>query len=457
MQTVAYILGIPYPTGYPGYVLLGWLWSHAFAVGSVAWRINLLSALATAATAGTVTAIARTVGANVAIAVGAGFVYGFAGAPWMHATYADVHPLGDLFAAVALLYALRWVRDGVLGDAVRTILAAAVGLAIDNTTVLLLPGIAVVAFGRRPGGRPVLLALGAGLAIVIAAYAYLPLRSATVTAQRLDPTLALGVPPGRPFWDDHHPAELTGFVRLVAGSDFAPGRAASRMLSSDAARLATDFAPAAQRDLGEVLLWLALFGVLAWWWRDRRAPVGVVLFGLCPLLFIFAYPAESDVARYFLPAYVTLAVAAAYGAQTLVAVVRPPLSLALAASGAVWFCALLAGDVVANRQLFDQPADRGAEEFVDRVATLTPPNAIVVVKWLYATPLAYGAFVEHRLGDRIVVTGLPEEYRADFPRWVRERPVVVIADEAPSIPGFALRDLDPTGPHLYLLQPAVSK
>jgi len=35
LQTVPYILGIPYPTGFPGYVLLGWLWSHGFAIGSV--------------------------------------------------------------------------------------------------------------------------------------------------------------------------------------------------------------------------------------------------------------------------------------------------------------------------------------------------------------------------------------------------------------------------------------
>jgi len=35
LQTVPYILGIPYPTGFPGYVLIGWLWSHAFAVGSL--------------------------------------------------------------------------------------------------------------------------------------------------------------------------------------------------------------------------------------------------------------------------------------------------------------------------------------------------------------------------------------------------------------------------------------
>jgi hypothetical protein len=39
-QTVPYILGIPYPTGYPGFVLLGWLWSHTFLIGDVAFRLR---------------------------------------------------------------------------------------------------------------------------------------------------------------------------------------------------------------------------------------------------------------------------------------------------------------------------------------------------------------------------------------------------------------------------------
>jgi hypothetical protein len=38
------------PTGYPLYVLLGWLWSHLLPAGNVAWRMNLLSAVFAAAT-----------------------------------------------------------------------------------------------------------------------------------------------------------------------------------------------------------------------------------------------------------------------------------------------------------------------------------------------------------------------------------------------------------------------
>src|SRR5665213_2008850 len=38
LQTVTWIAGIPYPTGYPGYVAIGWLWAHVVPCAPVAAR-----------------------------------------------------------------------------------------------------------------------------------------------------------------------------------------------------------------------------------------------------------------------------------------------------------------------------------------------------------------------------------------------------------------------------------
>ena len=44
LVTAVYLLGIPHPTGYPLYVLLGKLWTLALPFGSIAWRMSLFSA-----------------------------------------------------------------------------------------------------------------------------------------------------------------------------------------------------------------------------------------------------------------------------------------------------------------------------------------------------------------------------------------------------------------------------
>ena len=48
LQGVPYILGITHPTGFPLYVMLGYVWSHAIAISTVAWRMNAMSGIAIA-------------------------------------------------------------------------------------------------------------------------------------------------------------------------------------------------------------------------------------------------------------------------------------------------------------------------------------------------------------------------------------------------------------------------
>src|SRR5207247_3880947 len=59
LVTAVHILGIPHPTGYPLYVLLGKLWTLLFPVGSVAWRMSLFSAACAAAACGVLYRLGR--------------------------------------------------------------------------------------------------------------------------------------------------------------------------------------------------------------------------------------------------------------------------------------------------------------------------------------------------------------------------------------------------------------
>jgi hypothetical protein len=427
LQTVPYILGIPYPTGFPGYVLIGWVWSHVLAVGSVAWRMNLLAAVATAVAAGALTASLLVLGVVELVAVAAALAFAFATVVWERATYVDAHRIAFAAAVIALAFALRWLRDGRWSDARWAGLAAAAALAIDDAAILMLPALAVVVLGRRPPVREAARLLATCAVVVAAVYAYLPIRSAVVSAARTDPTLALGLAPGRPFWDDHHAASIDGFVRLVAGTEFAPHAAAAQMVSARAIlRIAQDVGPPMRRDFGDIGVGLALIGAFVCSRREPRVLAGLVTFGVVPLLFVVSYGAEADAARYYAPAYLAFAACAAYGASALATALRPPLLPAFAGAGVLAVAALLVADVTGNAPLFAQRTVPDASPFVDRVVTTTPANAIVVASWVYAPPLAYRAYVEHGFGDRIVVTAWPQEVAGHIDAWMLRRPVIVV-------------------------------
>src|SRR6059036_1597059 len=59
LVTAVHLLGIPHPTGYPLYVLLGKLWTVLLPVGSIAWRMSLFSALCAAVACAALHVVAR--------------------------------------------------------------------------------------------------------------------------------------------------------------------------------------------------------------------------------------------------------------------------------------------------------------------------------------------------------------------------------------------------------------
>ena len=453
LQTVPYILGIPYPTGFPGFVLIGWLWSHAFVFGSVAWRINVLGAIACAGTAAALAAFLISMGTATAIAFGAAMLYALAGIPWRHATYIDVHPLAFCAVAWAAVYAVRWNRSIRWFDAVAGMVATMLALACDNSTALALPGLAFLGLSRRPPLRKTVILIAAGSLALAAIYAYLPLRSAQVTAARVDPTLALGVAPGRPFFDDGHPATWPGLVRVVTGSDFKPHTALAGMANVAVVhRVTDDFVPLAAHDLGGFVPWLALFGGVMLWWRLPLVLAGVLVLGLLPLLFASAYTVESESTRYYLPAYFALALLGGYGAAVFDAGLHGMQRYTILAVIGIAVIVVIATNVGDSATLFTQPRLRDGRAWIERVAADTPPHAIIVTPWNYATPLAYGAYVLHALGDRIVLTADAHAYQAKYRDWMRTRPVVVVSNDEIEYKHFHLTELDIGSPHIYALR-----
>jgi hypothetical protein len=453
LQTVPYILGIAHPSGFPAYVLTGWVWSHAVPFGDPAYRMNLLSAVAMSGAALALAGALLELAVAPVAACGAALVFAVTRVPWDHAVHADVHPLALAAIGGGFWAALRWDRTGSGRALAGCAVAAAVALAVHSATVLVVPGIVVAALGRRPAVRRAAACVGLGALIVAGAYAYLPLRSAAVYAQRLDPTLDLGLPPGRPFWDSDHPSTWTGFQAEVGGGEFGALHALSRLADPAVLRtLPASFGEAAIGDLAGGVLLIALVGVVAVVRRVPAAGLGIAAGSLLPVLFVLAYPAESDPERYFLPSYWAIALFLGAGADLLArgGLAAAPRALTIVVGGLLLFVA--ATDVYTNRGAFASGHDESAQQFIDRVVRETPSDAIVVAPWMYATPLAYAAYVQHKLGRRIVVTGWPEDYTAYYPAWLTGRPITFVSDDPViNVPGVRVRErsvLTPA-PHLF--------
>ncbi|MCC6453690.1 MAG: DUF2723 domain-containing protein [Caldilineaceae bacterium] len=187
-QFAAWQLGLAHPTGYPFYLLLGWLWQHTLALvgASPAWALNALSAL----TAGLGVALLylvmaqwtplptprrRMAGLYSSILLAANLTY------WSQALIAEVYALHTVFMLALLLAAQALVRAPSTRQLL--IVAALSGLALTHhaLTLLWLPALLLYWLLADSGWRR--LPLGSWGAALVAAllplllYAYIPLRA----------------------------------------------------------------------------------------------------------------------------------------------------------------------------------------------------------------------------------------------------------------------------------------
>ena len=176
-QVTALRLGIAHPTGYPLYVLLGKLFT-LLPFGTLAWKVNLTSAVCAAGAAGLVYLLIYRITKHPTIAVLTALALAWSSTVWSQAVVAEVYALNLLFVAGALWLALDILEGRSLP---RTLWRAALlmGLSLSNhiTMVMLIPALGLACLLRWPrlSLRDWLKAVGL-FALGLAVYAYIPLR-----------------------------------------------------------------------------------------------------------------------------------------------------------------------------------------------------------------------------------------------------------------------------------------
>jgi hypothetical protein len=132
LQTVGPLLGTAHPTGFPTYVILGWLASVVLQpFGEPAFRMNVLSALCVAVAAGVTVDLVRALTRSTVLGVMAGLGLALTPVVWAIATHAEAHALHLALVAILLRLLVAWealTRQPALRQGV---VAALHGLAPD--------------------------------------------------------------------------------------------------------------------------------------------------------------------------------------------------------------------------------------------------------------------------------------------------------------------------------------
>ena len=126
LQTVGPLLGTAHPTGFPTYVLLGWLASVVLQpFGEPAFRMNLLSALCLAGAAGLTVDLVRVLTRSTVLGVMAGLGMALTPIAWAVGTHAETHALHLLLVVLLVRILVAWesrvrpATDGAPGTSIR--------------------------------------------------------------------------------------------------------------------------------------------------------------------------------------------------------------------------------------------------------------------------------------------------------------------------------------------------
>jgi tetratricopeptide (TPR) repeat protein len=435
LVVVARGLGVAHPPGVPLWIILAHL-ASLVPLGNVAQRINFSSAVFAALTCAMLTLVVAEVIVTAsylaaakrrkkgskkieelavthpmvaAPALGAGLLMAFSRTLWSYATITEVYALNALLIVTIFFLMLRWRRRIVedrmhlsIGQVTRhdvflysAALIFGLALGVHHVTVALtLPAVAVIVF-RTQGvrfftSRRLVYAALISIGALVAVYAYLPL------AASRSPVINWG-----------HPRSLQEIWWHLTGRQY------QVYFSFKPEIMGEQFAEFCRMALREFSFpWLPLSLVLAFaglgdaFKRDRTIFWFLLTIVIADLAYALSYEIAEDKDAYYLPTFISIAIAAGLGIRWLIRgalskslpVVKPSLA-AVVAVLVVSTIALTANWPFNNRRRYFI-----AHDYVDNLLKAIAPNGLLLtLDWQVVSPMFYAQEIEQLRPDVKVV------------------------------------------------------
>ncbi len=430
LQYAGPILSLVHQTGQPLYVLIGYVWSHVIPIGTVAYRMNLLSAVSAALACGLMVFLLHRVTGNLPVAVIAALTQAFGLEFWTQAVIADKYGFNALFGVGVAGLALWWSkdRDKPYGDRLLYVLSGAFGLALLHHRSVMLFGVGLalmvlvkerLALWRNRRRTLICLALVFGPALVIYPTVLPWLRSRDLTPLSWQPTSASD-------WLDWILERHIVMGRFLTTDQ--PDTIPSRLLQ---------YVQGVTIEYSILVIAVAVVGLVAVGLQDPGAALFLGVSYALSALLAANFRGYQRIFIYFVPSYMLLSTAWGLGLDALWRLVRRWL-----AARAHWVpAAVVAGALIAlvapasefahnysikrEASVYGEPLDIWRQ--VLRSGTLgdravngladVPQNAVVVADWETVTALWYAQKVEGVRPD--VTLTYPMDLLGDFEKGAR--------------------------------------
>lgn len=372
--TICATLGLAHPTGYPLYTWLGKAFT-LLPIGSVAYRVNLMSAVLGAGGVALLYSIVRLVARFRAVALAGALFFAFSRTFWSQAVIAEVYAPNLFWVALTLLLFLLWAEREETGrsGSGRFLLLGALALGLSLGTHLsnlgFIPayGLFLLLVNPRFFRRPLPLVGAAGLfALACLQYLWLPYKGTNLTD-----AMMRGMAPTT--WQGFYNYTLGAFPQMKFAFSL-PQIPERIVLYLDLLR----------QNVGVAGILLGLYGLAEMLWRRTAHFYLLVGMYLVHVFFFIQYRA-FDLDVFFIPAHFLYVIAIGYGIARLFAhlqrlgrrIPRRGGRAALAGLAVLVLVGAVAAQVAGNYATVDRSGDTAVEDFYRNVFVMLPQGSVL--------------------------------------------------------------------------------